>query len=150
MGIPDHCTCFLWNVCSRQEATVRTRDAKWTSSKLKKEYIKAVYCHPAYFMQSTSCEMSGWMNHKLESRLQGELSTASDMQISDMQISYLRYEGERGKWKSWLKTQHSKNGNHDIRFHLLLVNRWGRSVNNERFYFLGLKNHCGQGLQPQN
>ena len=54
-----------------------------TGSKLGKDYIKAVYCHPAYltYMQSTSCKMSGWMNHKLESRLPGEISTASDMQI---------------------------------------------------------------------
>ena len=54
-----------------------------TGSKLGKEYIKAVYCHPAYLtsMQSTSCEMQGWMNHKLESRLPGEISTISDMQI---------------------------------------------------------------------
>ena len=59
-------------------------------------------------------------------------------------------DSERGEWKRWLKIQHSKNRNHDIRFHLLMANRWGRSVNNERFYFLGLKNHCGQGLQPQN
>ena len=44
---------------------------QWTSSKLRNEYIKAVYCHPAYlnYVQSTSCEMLGWMKHKLESRL---------------------------------------------------------------------------------
>ena len=49
-------------------------------SKLGKEYISAVYGHLAYltYMQSTSCEMSGWMNHKLESRLLGEISTTSD------------------------------------------------------------------------
>ena len=53
-----------------------------TSSKLGKEYIKAVYCHPAYltYMQSTSCEMIVWVNHKLESRLLGEISITSDMQ----------------------------------------------------------------------
>ena len=46
-----------------------------TGFKLGKEYIKAVYCHPAYFtfMQSTSCKMPGWMKHKLESRLLGEI-----------------------------------------------------------------------------
>ena len=43
-----------------------------TASKLGKEYIKAVYCHPAY-MQSTSCEMPDWMKHKVESRLPGEI-----------------------------------------------------------------------------
>ena len=52
-----------------------------TASKLGKEYIKAVYCHPAYltYMQSTLCKMSGWMKHKLESRLLGETSVTSDM-----------------------------------------------------------------------
>ena len=57
---------------------------QWTGSKLGKEYVKAVYCHPAYltYMQSTSCVMQGWMNHKLESRLPGEISTTSDMQIT--------------------------------------------------------------------
>ena len=55
-----------------------------TGYKLGKEYIKAVYCHPAYLtsMQSTSCEMHGWMKHKLESRLLGEISITSDMQMT--------------------------------------------------------------------
>ena len=55
-----------------------------TGSKLGKEYDKAVYCHSAYltYMQSTSCEMLGWMNPKLESRLPGEISTTSDMQMT--------------------------------------------------------------------
>ena len=54
-----------------------------TDSKLGKEYVKAEYCHPAYltYMQSTSCKMPGWMKHKLESRLPGEISIASDKQI---------------------------------------------------------------------
>ena len=57
-----------------------------TSSKFKKEYIKAIYCHPAYliYKQSTSCEMPDWMKHKLESRLLGEISTTSDMQMTLM------------------------------------------------------------------
>ena len=56
----------------------------WTGSKLGKEYINAVYCHPANlaFIQSTSCEMLGWMKHKLESRLLGEISITSDMQMT--------------------------------------------------------------------
>ena len=57
---------------------------QWTGSKLGKEYIKAVYCHPAYltYMWSTSCEMPGWIKCKLESRLLGELSTTSDMHMT--------------------------------------------------------------------
>ena len=55
-----------------------------TVSKLGKEYIKVVYCHPAYLtdMQSISCEMPGWMKHKLESRLLGEISITSDTQMT--------------------------------------------------------------------
>ena len=57
---------------------------QWTGSKLGKEDVKAVYCHPAYLtcMQSTSCEMPDWMKHKLESRLPGKISITSDMQMT--------------------------------------------------------------------
>ena len=53
-------------------------------SKLEKEYIKAVYCHSAYltYTQNTSCEMLGWMKHKLESRLPGEISITSDRKMT--------------------------------------------------------------------
>ena len=56
---------------------------QWTGSKLGKEYIKTVYCHPAYltYMLCTSRKMPGWMNHKLESRLAGEIVTTSDIQV---------------------------------------------------------------------
>ena len=55
-----------------------------TDSKLGKEYFKAVYCYPAYstYMQSTACEMLGWMKHRLGSRLLGEISITSDMQMT--------------------------------------------------------------------
>ena len=67
MGIPDYLTYLLRNLCASQEATVRTGHGTT------KEYVKAVYCHPAYLtasMHSTSCKMPGiTMKHKLESRL---------------------------------------------------------------------------------
>ena len=55
-----------------------------TGSKLGKEYVKAVYCQPAYltYMQATSCEMLDWMKHKVESILLGEISITSDMQMT--------------------------------------------------------------------
>ena len=55
-----------------------------TGSKEEKEYVKAIYCHPAYltYMQSTSWETLGWMKHKLESRLPGEISITSDVQMT--------------------------------------------------------------------
>ena len=61
MGLPDHLTCLLRNLHAGQEATVRTRHEQQTGSKLGKEYIKALYCHPVYlaYVQSTLCEMPG-------------------------------------------------------------------------------------------
>ena len=85
VGIPDHLTCLLRNLYAGQEATVKT-GLGWTDSKLGKEYIKTVYCHPAYliYMQSTSWEMPGWLKYKLESRLLGEISITSDMQMTPL------------------------------------------------------------------
>ena len=56
-------------------------------------------------------------------------------------------EGERGEWKSWLKTQHSKNKDRGIRSYHFMANWWGESGSSDRFYFLGLQNHCRQWLQ---
>ena len=56
-----------------------------TGSKLGKEYVKAVYCHPVYltYIQSTSCEMQSWLKYRQESRLPGEISLTSDMQLAE-------------------------------------------------------------------
>ena len=82
MGIPDHLICLFRNLYTGQEATAPDMEQQ-IGSKLGKEYIKAVYCHPAYltYMQSTSCEMPRWMNLKLESRSPGKISITSDMQM---------------------------------------------------------------------
>ena len=81
-----------------------------TGSKSGKDYIKAVYCHPAYLicMQSISCKMLGWMNHKLESRLPGEISIISEMQM----IPHLKAESKE-ELKNLLmkvKEEHEKVG----------------------------------------
>ena len=63
-----------WEICIQVKKQQLEPDAEQqTGSKLGKEYVKAVYCHPAYltYMQSTSCEMLGWMKHKLESKIAG-------------------------------------------------------------------------------
>ena len=79
MAVPHHLPCLLRNLCAGQEATELNTEQK-TGSKLEKEYIKAVYCHPAYltYMQSTSCEMPGLM-HK------------DEINIAGRNISNLRY-----------------------------------------------------------
>ena len=84
MGIPDHLTCLPRNLYAGQEATVKPDMEQQTGSKLEKENIEAAYCHSAYltYMQNISCEMPGWMKHKQESRLPGEISITSDMQMT--------------------------------------------------------------------
>ena len=79
MGIPDHLICLLRNLYAGQELDMKQQ----TDSKLGKEYVKDVYCHPAYLtsIQSTSHEMLGWMKHTLESRLLGETSITSNTQM---------------------------------------------------------------------
>ena len=115
-------------------------------SNLGQEYVKAVYCHPAYstHMQSTLCEILGWMKHKLESRFPGR------------NINNLRYacrwhhpcgrkwrrpkkpldESERGEWKCWLKAQHSKIEDHGIwSHHFMAID--GETVENSDRLFWG-------------
>ena len=73
-----------------------------TGSKLGKEYVKAIYCHPDYstYMQSTSCEMPGWMKHKLESRLPGEISIISDMLTKfNIQKTKIMASGPTTSWQ---------------------------------------------------
>ena len=79
MWIPDHLTCLLRNLYVGQEAMVQmsSLDMEQTDSKLGKEFHKSVYCHPAYLTY-----MLGWMKHKMESRLWGEISITSDMQMT--------------------------------------------------------------------
>jgi len=74
-----------WEICTQVKKQQLEPDMEqWTGSKLGKEYIKAVYCHPDYLtsMQSTSCEMPEWMKHKLESKLPGEVLITSYMQMT--------------------------------------------------------------------
>ena len=84
IGIPDHLTCLLRGLYAGQEAILRTRHGTTNWLKLGKECVKAVYCHLASLtsMQRTSYEMLGWMSHKLESGLLGEISVTSDMQMT--------------------------------------------------------------------
>ena len=84
MGIPEHLFYLLQNLYPDQEQQLEPDMKQWTGSKLGKKYIKAVYCHLAYltYMQNKSCEMLGWINHKLELRLLGEISLTSDMQMT--------------------------------------------------------------------
>ena len=105
--------------------------------------VKAIYCHPAYltYMQSTLWETLGWKKHKLESRLLGEISITSNMQMTPPLRQKVKRtkgppdESERGEWKCWLKAQHSENEDHGIWSHHFMGNRWGNNGNNVRLFF---------------
>ena len=120
---------------------------QWTDSKSGKEYVKAVYCHLAYLtsMQSTSYEMLGWMKHKLESRLPGEISITSDMQITTLmteskeELKSLLMEEESEKAGLKLSIQKTKIMASSS------ITSWqidGETMETVRDYFPGLQNHC--------
>ena len=131
---------------------------QWTGSKSGMDYVKAVYRQPAYLtsMQSTSCKMSGWMKHKLESRLLGEISITSTCRWHDPNGRKQRRtkepldESERGEWKKCIKAQHSKNLHNGTWSHHFIANKWGNNGNSDRLYFLQLQNYCRWWLQPGN
>ena len=128
---------------------------KYTGSKLGKEYVKAVYCHPAFL---TSLQSTSWNSGLYEAQ--------SGIKIAGRNINNLKYaddttlmaeskealkepldEGKRGEWKAGLK-QHSKNEDHGIQSHHFMLNRWGKNENRDRLYFPGLQNRCKKWLQP--
>ena len=122
---------------------------QWTGFKLGKEYVKAVYCHLAYltYMQSTSREMLGWMKHKLESRLPGEISITSDMQMTRP----LMAESEEELKSLLMKVKESEKADLKLSIQKTMIMASGpitswqideNNGNSERLYFLGLQNHC--------
>ena len=102
MGIPDHLSCLLLNLYAGQETTVGTRQGTMVWFQIGKGVYQGCILSLCLFnfMQRTSCELPGWMNHKVESRLLGEISTNNFWYAHDT------------SWKRWLRTQYSKNKDH--------------------------------------
>ena len=92
-----------WETCMQvRKQQLEQEMEKQTGSKSGKEYIKGVYCHPAYltYMQSTSWEMLSWRKHKLESRLLGEISITSGMQMTPPLWKKAK-KNQRAFWWKW-------------------------------------------------
>ena len=112
MGIPDHLTCFLRYLCAGQEATLRTGHGTTDWFQVGKGVRQGCMLSPCLFNLHAEYIMQKpvWMKHKLESRLLGEISITSDMQMAPPLWQKLRGtkepldESEREKWKTWLKT----------------------------------------------
>ena len=122
---------------------------QWTGSKLGKDYVKVVYCHPTYLthLQNTSCQMLGWMKHKLETRFLGEISIASGIQMTPPLwqktkrlkniLMWVKEESEKAGLK--LNIQETKT------MAFGPITSWqigGGNNGNNRLYFLRLQNHC--------
>ena len=150
MGIPNHLTCLLRNLYAGQEAIVKTGHGTTYWLRIWKGIRQAVYCHPAYltYMQSTSCETPGWMKHKLESRLPGEISITSDMQMTPPLMA------ESKELKTLLMKLKEESEKVGLTFNIQKpkimasgpITSWqidgGSNGNSEKLYFGGLQNYC--------
>ena len=101
MWIADHRTCLLRNLYAGQEARKELDMEQQTDSKSEKEYVKVVYCHPAYliYMQSTSCKIPGWVKHNIAGRNINNLRYADDttLMAESEELKSLLMKSERGE-----------------------------------------------------
>ena len=149
-----------WVICMQVKKQQLELDMEQqTDSNSGKEYVKAVYCHPAYltYMQSTSCKLPGWIKHKLESRLLGKISITSDMQIT-----LPLWQKSEELLKSLLMKVEEESEKVGLKFNIQKtkimapspITSWqidGETMETVTdFYFWGLQNHCRWWLQPWN
>ena len=144
-----------WGICIQVKKQQLEADMEQqTGSKLGKEYIKAAYCHSACltYMQSTSCQ-AGWSsswNQDFQEKYQWSPCRWYHSNGRKRRTKEPLDESERGEWKSWLKTQHSKNQDHGISSHHLMANRWGKNRNSDTLYYPGSKITVDCDRKPWN
>ena len=158
MGIPDHLTSLLRSLYAGKEAAVRTGHGTTDWFQIGKGV------HQGYIL--SSCLFSLYADYIMwNARLneaQAEINAGrniNNLRYADdttlmaeskekLKIFLMKVLSQRGEWKSWLKTQHSKNKDHGILFHHFMAQRRGKNGNSDGFYFLGLQNHCRWWLKP--
>ena len=118
---------------------VKKQQLETDQFKIGKGLCQAVYCH-CLFNSHTSCEKPGWMNHRLESRLPGEISPAwyagetTLMAESEEELKNLLIKVKKGEWKSSVKTQLSENSDHGMWSHHFMAYRWGNNGNSDKLF----------------
>ena len=147
MGIPDHLTRLSRNMCAGQEATVRTGHGRTNWFKIEKGVHQGWIVSPwlfnfcaEYIMWNAGLD-EAQAGIKIARRNINNLRYADDttlMAESEEELKSLLMKVKE-EWKNWLKTKHSKNEDHGIRFHHFMANRWGNNGNSERFYFWAAK-----------
>ena len=158
MGIPDHLTCLLTNLYAGQEAAVRTGHGTTDWFQIGKGAPQGCILSPClfniyaeYITRNAGLEETQ-AGIKIAGRNINNLSYADDttlMAESEEELNSLLMK-VRGKWKSWLKVQHSENEDHGIQSHHFMANRWGNSGHSDWLHFSGLQNHRRWWLQPWN
>ena len=150
-----------WEICMQvRKQQLEVDMEQQTGSKYEKEFVKAVYCHPAYLtsMQSTSWETLGWKKQaqagiKIAGRNINNLRYADDITLmaeSDEELKNLLVKVKEESEKVGLKLNIQNTKIMASRSHHLIRNRWGNSGNSVRLYFGGLQNHCRWWLQLWN
>ena len=147
--LPASCETCMWVKKQQLEPVTEQR----TVSKLGKEYVKAVYRHPAYLTSMQS--ISGWMKHKMQSRLQEKYQQPQICRWHHPPDRKRRGskepldEGER-RMKKLAENSTFKKEDPSIQLHHFMANWWGNNGNSDRLYFCGLRDHCRWWLQPWN
>ena len=151
ISIPNHLTCLLRSLYAGQEAKLELDMKQQTGSKSGKEYIKAVYCQPAYLtyyaeyiLRNAGLE-EAQAGIKITKRNINNLRYADDttlMTESEEELKSLLMKVKGESEKVGLKLNIQKTKDHGIWSHHFMANRWGNSGNSVRLYFFGLQNHC--------
>ena len=142
MGISDHLTCLPRNLYADQEEASRTRYGTMDWFKIGKGVQDGYILTPCLFkclcrVHHAKC-WAGWLSDIQMIPTHGRMWKGTKEPLED---------GERGKWKSWFKTQHSWNNDHGIQSHHFMQTDGGKVESSNRFSFLGLQTHCGCWLQ---
>ena len=157
MGIPDHFAYLLWNLYVCKEATVRTGNGTTDWFQIGKAVCQGCRLSPCLFNFYTEYIMrnagldEAQVGIQIAGRNINNLIYADDttlMAESEEQLKSLLMKVKEENEKSWLKTQHSENKDHGSWSHHFMANSWGNIGNSDRFYFLGVQNHCRWWLQP--
>ena len=156
MGIPEHLTRLPRNLYASQEATVTTGLETTDWFKIGKRVCQSYILSPCLFNSYAQCIIWNAGLDKSQAGIKIARRNVNNLRYADTTLMVESKEELKSllvrmkeRVKSWLKTQHSKNW-YSIQSYHLMVNRRRKSGNSDRFYFLGLQNHCEQWLQPWN
>ena len=149
MGSPDHLTCLLRNLYAGQETTVRNGPVQNWERTVSRLYIVTVCLTYIHHVKSRAGWIIGWNQDCREKYQQPQICRWNHSNGRKWgRTKEPLDKGEKGEWKSSVKTQLLENSDHGMWSHHFMAYRWGNNGNSDKLYFLGLQNHCGRWQQP--